>query len=66
MVADKAKAGVGRPAGVPAPDKKGSCPFLQRLDALRDRRGRHVQIDCGKVEGSTAVDGGKGGKLGGV
>lgn len=66
MVADQAKTGFGGVARAPAPDEKGACPFLKRLDALGDGRRGNVQIDCRKVKGSTAMNRGKGGKLGGV
>jgi hypothetical protein len=64
-VADQAEAGSGGSAGLAAADEEGACHLLERLDALADGRGGDVQFSRGKVEGAAAVDGGKGGKLGG-
>ena len=66
MVADQAQAGVGGGAGLAAADEQGAGRLLQRLDALRDGRGGDMKLGRGKVEGAATVDGGKGGKLGGV
>ena len=66
MVANEPQAGGSGLAGLAAPDEKRANRLFQGLDTLADRRRCHMQIACRKVEGPTAVDGGKGGKLGGV
>ena len=66
VMADQAQAGVGCGAGFVPADQQGSGCLLQRLDALRYGRGGDVQIGGGKVERPAAVNGGKGGQLGGV
>ena len=66
MVADQAQAGLGCHRRRAPADEKGSRSLLQRLDPLADRRRGDMQFRRRKVERSAPMDGGKGGKLGGI
>ncbi len=66
VMADQAQTGLGRPGGLAAADQQGARRFLQRLDALADRRGRDIQVGRRQVERAAPVHGGKGCKLGRV
>ena len=63
---DQAQPRRGGGAGLAAPDQPGAHPFLKRLQPLRDGRGRDMQLRRRKIKGAAPVDGGKGGKMGGV
>ena len=66
MVADEAEAGVSGGAGLAPADQKGAGRLLQCLDPLADGGGGDMQFRRRKVEGAPAMDGGQGGKLGGI
>ena len=66
MVADQTQAGFGCHRRRAPADKKGSSDLLQCLDPLADCRRGDMQVCRRKIERAAPVDGGKGGKLGGI
>ena len=61
---NQAQAGGCGGAGLATDDKKGAGVFFQRLDAVGNGGGGQAKFGGGKIERATAMDGGKGGKVG--
>jgi hypothetical protein len=66
VVTDETQAGGGGGAGAATTDEQAAGRLFQRLDPLADCRGGDMKLGRRKVEGPTAMHGGKGGELGAV
>jgi len=63
-MAGEAGAGIGRARRLAADHQDGAEAFLERADALRDRRGGEVKFGRGGLEGAAAQHRGEGADLG--